>query len=308
MSVVFMGTPALALPCLEATAAWAARRGARLSVITQPDRPRGRSGQPQPSPVKALALELGAAIHQPLRLRADADLLAALAAAPPRVIVVVAYGQLLPPAVLEAPALGCVNVHFSALPRWRGAAPVQRAIMAGDTTTGIDTMLMDVGLDTGPVLLHEATPIGAHETAGELADRLATLAPAVLTRTLDALEAGALTPQPQDEARATHAPRLTKAEGALDWREPAAVLYDRFRGVTPWPGATAEVAGEPVAVLAARPGEGHGAPGEILAIDETRGMLCAAGQNALWLEKVRAPGRTALAGAVYARGRRFAGG
>ncbi len=297
-----MGTPDIAVGCLEATAAWATDG---LRVVTQPDRPRGRSGQPQPSPVKQRALELGLEVVQPQRLRGNAEFAAWLAADVPDVMVVVAFGQILPADVLAVPAHGCINVHFSALPRWRGAAPVQRAIMAGDTETAVDTMLMDVGLDTGPVLISEPVAIGPDETAGELAARMQALAPIVLRRTLDQWTAGELTPQPQDDAAATTAARLAKDDGVLDWTRPAATLAAQIRGVTPWPGATVELAGETVKVLSARAGEGTGAPGSILAIDDLRGVLCAAGQDALWLGAVQVPGRKPVSGAAYAHGRRL---
>lgn len=297
-----MGTPEIAVGCLAATARWAVDG---LRVVTQPDRPRGRSGQPAPSPVKQRALELGLEVVQPQRLRGNAEFLHWLSADPPDVMVVVAFGQILPADVLAVPRHGCINVHFSALPRYRGAAPVQRAIMAGETQTAVDTMLMDVGLDTGPVLISEPVTIGADETAGELAQRMQDLAPEVLERTLREWTGGRLTPRPQDDAAACLAPRLAKEDGHIDWTRPATELANRIRGVTPWPGATAEVAGEALKVLSARPGEGSGTPGSILAIDELCGVLCAAGQDALWLGTVQVPGRKPVSGAAYAHGRRL---
>ncbi len=296
-----MGTPAIAVGCLEATVAWADR----VRVVTQPDRPQGRSGQPQPSPVKSRALELGLEVVQPERLRRDEAFLAWLRAEPVDVAVVVAFGQILPPEVLATPRLGCVNVHFSRLPKYRGAAPVQRALIAGEPVTAVATMMMDEGLDTGPVLLTQEVAIGAAETAGELLDRLAALAPEVLTRTLEELAAGRLTAVAQDHAAATLAPRLTKDDGRLDWTWPAPVLVNRVRGVTPWPGATAEVAGEVVKVLAAGPGEGTGPPGAVLAIRDGQGILVATGEGAVWVRQVQAPGRKAVPAEAYARGRRL---
>lgn len=302
MKAVFMGTPDIAVGCLEATAAWA---GGDLAVVTQPDRPRGRSGQPAPSPVKQRALTLGLEVVQPERLRREPEFLDWLRARAPEVVVVVAFGQILPVDVLETPRHGCLNVHFSDLPKYRGAAPVQRAVMAGETMTAVDIMLMDAGLDTGPVLYREPVTIGELETAGELFERMQELAPRVLTQTLEEWVAGRLISQPQDESLATLAPRLAKEDGLVDWTRPAADLVNQIRGVTPWPGAVAEVAGEAVKVLAARPGEGQGLPGSILAIDESRGILCAAGQDAVWLGSVQVPGRKPVGGAAYAHGRRL---
>lgn len=302
MKAVFMGTPEHAVPCLEATCAWA---GGELAVVTQPDRPRGRSGRPEPPPVKARALELGLAVLQPERLRGDAETLAWLREAAPEVIVVVAFGQILPPDVLAVPRLGCVNVHFSLLPKYRGAAPVQWAILRGETETGIATMLMDEGLDSGDVLLTERVEIGAEETAGELLDRLAARAPGLLRRTLEELAAGRLTGVPQDPEAATWAPRLTREDGQIDWRRPASELVRRVRGVTPWPGALAEVEGEPLKLWRVRLGEGEGQPGQILEISNEKGILVAAGEGAIWLEEVQAPGRSRVRGGEYARGRRL---
>lgn len=307
-SAVFMGTPEIAVPCLEAVVAWAAR----VRVVTQPDRPAGRSGQPRPSPVKARAEALGLEVAQPERLRGNEPFQRWLQAEPVDVIVVVAFGQILPPAVLSAPRLGCVNVHYSLLPKYRGAAPVQWALINGETVTGVTTMLMDEGLDTGDLLLADEVAIEPDETAGALLTRLAALAPGTLRRTLEGLAAGTLTPQPQDEARAVLAPRLSKSDGQLDWSQPAQALVNRVRGVTPWPGAVAELAGETIKVLAASvvqppsataaPGT---APGTVLAVDDERGVQVAAGHGAVWLHEVQEPGRRALPASVYARGKRL---
>jgi methionyl-tRNA formyltransferase len=300
-----MGTPEIAVPCLDATVAWA---DGRVRVVTQPDRPKGRSGEPQPSPVKARARARGLEVVQPSRLRGNEEMLAWLRREPPDVIVVVAFGQILPPAVLNLPRLGCVNVHYSLLPRYRGAAPVQWALIRGERETGVDTMLMDEGLDTGPLLRREVVAIGPDETAGELLGRLAAIAPGVLTRTLEELTAGAIIPSPQDESRATAAPRLGREDGRIAWEEDATAIANRVRGVTPWPGATALLAGEEVKVLRASAGVGRGEPGAILAVDEARGILCAAAKGAVWLSEVQAPGRRPVSGAAYAHGRRLSPG
>ncbi|MCC7492287.1 MAG: methionyl-tRNA formyltransferase [Fimbriimonadaceae bacterium] len=301
MNAVFMGTPEVAVPCLEALAGLASR----LRVVTQPDRPVGRSSTPQPSPVKRRALELGLEVVQPERIRGHADFLAWLTAEPLDVAVVVAFGQLLPAAVLTAPRGGCLNVHFSLLPRYRGAAPVQRALLAGETGTGISVMLLDEGLDSGPVLAAEPSAIEPQETAGELLQRLALAAPELLRKTLQEWLAGAITPQPQDATLATLAPRLHKEEGRLRWSQPASELFNVVRGVTPWPGAQAEVAGEWVKVLRCRVGESQGIPGALLDIVDGRGILIGTGDGSLWLSQVQAPGRRPTDGAAYARGRRL---
>jgi methionyl-tRNA formyltransferase len=306
LSAVFMGTPDIAVPCLEALVAWSA---GPVRVVTQPDRPAGRSGQPQPSPVKARALELGLEVAQPQRLRHDEGILAWLAQPRPEVIVVVAFGQILPRAVLDLPVHGCINVHFSALPRYRGAAPVQWALIRGEEVTAVDTMLMDEGLDTGPVLLSRKVPIEDEENAGELAARLRDVAPMVLSKTLKEWVAGRLTPTDQDSSQATPAPRLTKEDGRLDWSRPAKELANRVRGVTPWPGAMAEVGGQELKVLRARPSvvaDASAAPGEVCGVDAEHGLLVATGDGALWLRQVQAPGRRAVSGAAYAAGRRLA--
>ena len=301
MRAVFMGTPDIAVGCLEAVAAWADQ----TLVVTQPDRPRGRRGTPQPSPVKARASELGLEVVQPTRIRGDAEFGVWLAEQAPDVVVVVAFGQILPAEVLQASRLGCVNVHFSLLPKYRGAAPVQWALIRGEVETGITTMLMDEGLDTGPMLLTERVAIDEDEDAGALLERLARLAPRLLTQTLEGLAAGRLSAEPQVHADATLAPRLSREDGKIAWSEPAADVVAQVRGVTPWPGAVAEVAGDEVKILQARVGEGAGEPGAVLAIEREDGLLIAAGQGAVWLRQVQAPGRKPVSGAEYAHGKRL---
>jgi methionyl-tRNA formyltransferase len=228
--VIFYGTPEFAVPTLEALLA---RHDVAL-VVTQPDRPSGRGQRVATSPVKRRAEAAGVPIVQPGRLR-DPGWPERLAAVKADVAVVAAFGQILPQAVLDAPARGSINVHASLLPRYRGAAPIAWAIIRGDTRTGITTFQMDAGMDTGPMLLQEATPIGAEETAGELSARLASMGAAVLVQTLDRLDD--LVPVPQDSAAATLAPRLKKEDGWLRLGEPARALVDRVRGCNPWPGA-----------------------------------------------------------------------
>lgn len=229
-SIAFAGTPEFAVPSLRALVAG----GFTVPIVlTQPDRPAGRGRQLTASPVKTAALELGLAVVQPPTLRV-ATMPAALGQRPD-LMVVIAYGLLLPRAMLEWPRLGCVNLHASLLPRWRGAAPIQRAVLAGDTETGISVMQMDEGLDTGGVHMTRSTPIGARETAGELHDRLARMAAEALMAALPGLLAGASVAVPQRAELATHAPKIAKGDGVLDWHAPAVDLERRVRAFNPWP-------------------------------------------------------------------------
>jgi methionyl-tRNA formyltransferase len=309
LRVVFAGTPEFAVPCLAALL-----RGPTppIAVYTQPDRPAGRGRKLQPSPVKQAALEAGIEVRQPVTLR-DPEEQAALRALAPDLMIVVAYGLILPQAVLDIPRHGCWNVHASLLPRWRGAAPIQRAIEAGDETTGVCLMQMEKGLDTGPVLLSLATPIGAEETGGELHDRLAALGAEVLADGVGLLRAGLRPrPVPQPEAGVTYAAKLDKQEARLDWRQPAATLARRVRAFSPWPVAEAEVAGERLRVHRARPLDRvhHAAPGSLLAASRD-GLDIACGEGVLRLTEVQRAGGRALAAADYLNARpelRGAGG
>jgi methionyl-tRNA formyltransferase len=230
MRVVFMGTPDAAVPTLRALA------GTHdvVAAYTRPDKPKGRGLRVEASPVKTAAVELGIEVVQPKRLRAGAEQLAAFA---PDVVVVVAYGAILPPDLLAVPAIGCVNVHFSLLPRWRGAAPVERAILAGDERTGVTTMLMDEGLDTGPMLLVEAIDIAPDDTTGTMRERLAEIGAPLLVRTLEGLAAGDVAPKPQGEAGVTYADKIDADEARLDPSVPAAALERKVRAFHPAPGA-----------------------------------------------------------------------
>lgn len=231
-SVVFMGSPDFALPSLQVLA----EAYNVVGVVTQPDRPAGRGRQLTPPPVKTLAISLGIPVIQPARLK-DSQAMEQLHTWNPDVIVVAAFGQILRPAVLDLPSYGCVNVHASLLPRWRGAAPIQAAILAGDDQTGITIMRMDAGLDTGPVLSQQATPITPADTAGTLSYRLADMGSSLLIETLPGYLSGAITPQPQEEALATYAPKLDKSAGELDFNLSAAQLVRAVRAYNPWPGA-----------------------------------------------------------------------
>jgi methionyl-tRNA formyltransferase len=312
--MLFMGTPQFAVPSLRALAGWAGEHDATLTaVITRPDKPAGRGQTQIPSPVKAAALELGIPVHQPgpLRRPEAAALLAGLA---PDLIVVAAFGQILPPEVLALPRQGCLNVHASLLPRHRGASPIAAAILEGDLETGVTIMLMDSGLDTGPIIATRATPIGADETTGELTARLAGLGAALLVETLPGWLAGAITPQPQDGTRATMTRLLRKEDGLLDWSQPAEALARRVRAYAPWPGAFTTWEGRALKVLRASPAAAppdEPPPGTVTLAPDGHGgqrVLCACRQGALALEVLQLEGKRALTAAEFARGQaRIAG-
>jgi methionyl-tRNA formyltransferase len=233
MRIAFMGTPEFAVPSLETLL----KSGDPVvGIVTQPDRPKGRGQRLSSSPVKVIAQREHLPLLQPTKMK-DAQFMAELAGWKPDVVVVAAFGRILPPAILSLPHRGCINVHGSLLPKYRGAGPIQWALINGETETGITTMLMDEGMDTGAILLQEATTISADDTAGTLSLRLAELGGRLLARTLAQLKAGTLKSKPQDESQATLAPLLKKEDGAIDWNAPAASIANRIRGLTPWPGA-----------------------------------------------------------------------
>ncbi len=287
-----MGTPDFAVPALDALLA--AGHGIAC-VYTQPPRPAGRGQQPRPSPVQARAEALGLPVRAPARLR-DAGAQAEFAALGAEAAVVVAYGLILPQPVLEAPARGCFNIHASLLPRWRGAAPIQRAIMAGDAETGVSIMAMEAGLDTGPVLLRAALPIGPQETAGGLHDRLAALGARLIVETLAGLDA--LVPEPQPEAGVTYAAKIDKAEARVDWTRPAVEIDRQIRALSPVPGAWCEIGGERVKLLLGAPAAGSGMPGEVLG-DR---LTVACGEGALRLVRLQRAGRAAMEAGEFLRG------
>ncbi len=301
MRIVFAGTPDFAVPSLRVAAA----RGEVVAVYTQPDRPAGRGRGLAASPVKCEAQRLGLPVLQPQTLR-TLEARRQLRELRPDLMVVVAYGLLLPPKVLALPAHGCWNVHASLLPRWRGAAPIQRAIEAGDTETGVCLMQMEAGLDTGPVLLSQATPIGAEETAGQLHARLADLGAQVLGDGLALLRAGVRpAPQPQPEEGTTYARKLEKAEARLDWRLPAQVLARKVRAYQPWPVAEGEVAGELLRIhgAVALDLEHRGAPGTVLAA-RREGIDIACGEGALRIRSLQRAGGKVVTAADYLNARR----
>jgi len=294
--IIFAGTPAFALASLRALVEAGIEP---VAVLTQPDRPKGRGRRPAASPVKEYAMERGFAVLQPASLK-DPEVRAELAAFEPDLMIVAAYGLILPQAVLDLPARGCLNVHASLLPRWRGAAPIQAAILAGDSRTGISLMRMDAGLDTGPVYAEEAIPIGPAESAGELHDRLAELGGELLSRHLREILAGELEPEPQDVSLATHAGKFKPADALLDWRRPADELERRVRAFNPVPGARFDLDGETVKVWTATraPGEG-GTPGTVLDAGR-QGVDVACGDGVLRLVEVQREGRRRVSGGEFA--------
>jgi methionyl-tRNA formyltransferase len=300
--IVFMGTPAFAVPTLRQLAA--APGMEVTAVVCQPDRPAGRGGQLRPPAVKLAAQELGLPVFQPLRMRGE-EPLAWLRAQRPGVLAVVAFGQLLPPAVFNLPRWGAVNAHASLLPAYRGAAPIQWALANGETTTGVTTMQIDAGLDTGAMLEQRAVPIGPDETAPELSARLAELAADLMVATLRSLEKGTLVACPQPEG-ATLAPLLTRADGRADWSAPASVLYNRWRGFQPWPGLHTTFRDKQLTIVRCRPRAGQAAPGLLVECDGTPAVGC--GQGLLALEEVRLEGKQAVSGAAFANGARLAWG
>jgi methionyl-tRNA formyltransferase len=296
LDLVFMGTPSFAATVLAALIAAGHRV---LAVYTQPPRPAGRGHRPQPSPVQLLAEQHGLGVRCPGRLR-DQEAQAGFAAFGAEAAVVAAYGLILPRAMLDAPRLGCLNVHASLLPRWRGAAPVQRALLAGDSETGITIMQMEEGLDTGPILTQQPMPIGPQTTAVGLTDALAQLGGRLIVAALDNLARGTLMPCPQPQEGVTYAPKISREEGRLDWRRGAAELERRVRALDPWPGAFFEHAGAPIRVLAAAalpdmPGD---PPGTVL--DDRLAIAC--GSGVLRPLRLQRPGRAPLAAVEFLRG------
>jgi methionyl-tRNA formyltransferase len=288
LKVIFAGTPEFAVAALEALLG---SKHEVVAVYTQPDRPAGRGRKLAASPVKQCARAAGIDVYQPESLR-DTDIQQQLRSHQADVMVVVAYGLLLPEAVLLIPRLGCLNIHASLLPRWRGAAPIQQAILAGDTVTGVTIMQMDTGLDTGDCLTQKRCAIGTDDTAATLHDRLAALGAAALLETLDELVAGTAEAMPQDDAAATYAGKLSKAQAELDWQKPAVVLDRQVRAFNPWPVAQTHWQGVTLRVWRATPGDAAvtAAPGTVLGADAA-GICVAAAAGVLVIEELQLPGK-----------------
>lgn len=298
MKIIFAGTPHFAAQALQALLDQHAKV---VAVLTQPDRPSGRGMQLKPGPVKQLALEHGLTVLQPLSLK-DADIQQQLAGYQADVMVVAAYGLILPKAVLQLPRLGCLNIHASLLPRWRGAAPIQRAILAGDDEAGITIMQMDVGLDTGDMLLKKSCAIEAKDTAETLHDKLAALGAVAITEALPLLEQGKLVPEQQDGSLANYAAKLTKEEAQLDWSLAACQLDRAVRGYNPFPGASSTISDTPLRIWQASIRTGlSGEPGTVLAV-EKNALVVACGSDALSLEVLQRPNAKAMPAAQFLQG------
>ncbi len=298
MRTIFCGTGPIGLPALAALAE--SDQHKPCAVFTQPDNPAGRGLHPRPSAIKQFALEKNLPLFQPEKIRSP-EALETLRQLAPDLMVVAAYGQLLPPAVLGLPRLGCINLHASLLPRHRGASPINAAILAGDQETGITVMHMDAGLDTGDILLADSLPISPEDTAGTLHEKLAALAAPSLLRALELLETGQSPRTPQDPALATHAPKLKKTDGLLDWNEPAEALARRVRALSPWPGAFTHLGGQSLKIHKACAVAGQGEPGTVLSATN-EGIAIAAKSGCLLLIELQLEGRKRLPASEFLRG------
>lgn len=297
LRVVFMGSPEFAVPTLRALRDHFQVAG----VLTQADKPRGRGLKNVPTSVKAAALELGLPVESPNRL-ADPAVMEMLRGWNPHVIVVAAYGKILPHPILRLPPLGCVNLHASLLPRYRGASPITAAILSGDPNTGVCTILMDEGMDTGPILLSREVPIRDDDTTGTLHDRLMEPGAMLVVETLGKMERNEITPMLQDHAQATYTKPLSKSEGKVDWHRDALFLSRHVRAMNPWPGAFFSLSGETVKLWDALAEPGNGEPGRIVAVKPDR-VLVGTGQGLLLLGRVQAPSKKRVAAAELARAR-----
>ncbi len=300
MKLVYMGTPDFAVPALKKLAA----SHEVAAVFTQPDKPVGRKQVLTPPDVKVCAQELGIPVCQPASMK-TAEALELLKSFEPEVIVVAAYGQILPKAVLDVPPYGCVNIHGSLLPKYRGAAPIQQAVLNGDEVTGVTTMLMDVGLDTGDILLKKETPIGENETSAELFDRLAQLGGDLILETLDALKNGSVTPQKQDDSLATHTSKIDKSLCPIDFSKPAREIHNRIRGLYSWPVATAQIHGKRVKIHKARLARGSGKAGTVLSV---KPLVIACGEGAVELLELQPEGKKKMSAEAFAAGHQLHAG
>ncbi len=301
MRVLFMGTPEFAARALERLLSSA---HTVCAMVTQPDRPKGRSRVPVPSPAKQVALDAGVPVLQPDRASAD-EVVASMAGFQPDVIAVAAYGEILRRNVLTIPARGCVNLHASLLPAYRGATPVPAAIAHGETETGLTTQLMDEEMDTGDVLIQKRIEIGPDETAGELLERMAPVGAELLVETLDGIEAGSVTPVPQDHDKATYCKMLKKADGIIDWGRSAHEIHNHVRAMNPWPVAFTELRGKTVRIWATRvkdpTGTSAAVPGAVLAFDKS-GITVAAGDGSILLKELQAQGSKRMSAHAFTLG------
>jgi methionyl-tRNA formyltransferase len=305
LRIAFAGTPQFALPALRALLDSHHRV---VGVLTQPDRPAGRGRELRASPVKLLAEERGVPLAQPQTLKTPEGL-GSLREWSPDLMVVVAYGLILPAAALALPRLGCLNIHGSLLPRWRGAAPIQRALLAGDAETGITIMQLDEGLDTGPMLLERRRAIGADDTAGDLHDALAELGAAALLEAIDGLAAGTLPGRAQPSAGATYAPKIEKSEALIDWNSPATHIDRQIRAFNPWPVAETRLDGQPLRILRSRLLDAAGRagePGSLLGLDDS-GLRVACGEGVVQLRELQRAGKRPVSARDFANGVRIAG-
>ena len=294
--IVFMGTPDFAVPALQQLIA----QHEVIGVVTQPDRPAGRSRQLQQSPIKQLALQHAIPIFQPEKIR-RAEAIDELRQWSPDVYIVAAFGQILPQAVLDIPPHGSLNIHASLLPRWRGAAPIQAAIRAGDAESGITIMKMDAGLDTGPMLTQRAIPLAPDETGQSLHDKLAQIGGELLIETLPGYLDGRIQPQAQDEALVTYAPQIKKEEGHINWQQPAETIERLVRAFTPWPGTYTFWEGQMVKILNGATSDGHAAPGQV--IQHHRQAAIGTGSGLFYPTRLQLAGRGALSIEDFIRGR-----
>ena len=295
MRIVFMGTPDFAVPCLKALI----DDGNEIpAVFTQPDKPKGRGYAMTPPPVKVCALEHDIPVFQPNTLR-DGEALGIMSELEPDMIVVVAYGKILPKEILELPRLGCVNVHASLLPEYRGAAPIQWAVLDGKKKTGVTAMLMDVGLDTGDMLMKAELEIGENETADELHDRLSELGAELIVRTVHSAQEGRLVREKQDDSRSTYASMLTKEMSVIDFRRPASEVHNKVRGLNSWPGASAVFGGKRIKIHRTLVRSEKGEPGQVLSLEP---LVVACGEGSVELKEVQPEGKKRMSAAAFVNG------
>lgn len=298
MKIIYMGTPDFAVPALKALAS---SEHEVCAVFTQPDKPRGRKMILTPPDVKVCAQSLNIPVYQPESMK-NGDALEIINQYNPDVIVVAAYGKILPIAVLDAPKFGCVNIHGSLLPKYRGAAPIQQSVLNGDKVTGITTMLMDVGLDTGDILITEETEIGENETSGELFDRLAVLGGELILKTLSALEKGEITPKKQDESLATHTSKIDKSLCPIDFSKSASEVHNKVRGLNPWPVATTKICGKNVKVYSTKLCPKSGKIGEVLS---TKPLIVACGEKSVEILELQPEGKKRMTADAFLAGHKL---